>query len=515
METTAKSNHGHEHSASTLSHAPQPPEHDDRFAARLLVEKGLLTEEQFQQAQEYSHANNCELMLAIVQLRLIPAEELESLTLKLISNISRPTPGSAAGATGTSTLMESVVPDRGKIHRDVRRDLQAIAQSAEAPDLIVQIILRAIECRATDIHFDPVGGACNVRYRIDGQLHDVVELNATLATAVVARIKIAANLKFAEKRHAQDGRMSLLQDNRTRDLRISTLPTVHGEKIVIRVHETMNVTAALSQLGLEPRQVEQLSTLLAKPYGAIFAGAPVGAGKTTTLYCCLDKLNRRNRNLMTIEDPVETRIDGINQVQVDPKIDLSFEEGLRGILRQDPDVLMIGEIRDHETARIGIRAALTGVYVLSTIHASDTASTIVSLQNYGVPGFLLSASLQGVISQRLVRKICPYCRYEVEADLAAYAALEIEPDERPGLMLARGRGCPACFQTGFLGRTGIFEVMVIDEGGLRDLIMVQTAKDVYRQVAIETHMQSLKQSAINRILDGTTSLEEIYRVGMI
>jgi type IV pilus assembly protein PilB len=228
---------------------------------------------------------------------------------------------------------------------------------------------------------------------------------------------------------------------------------------VVRIHEALTEAIGFHKLGLEPKQVDELTKLTQRPYGAVLVGGPVGAGKTTTLYNCMQRVNLPTRNLMTIEDPIEYRLAGVNQVQVDNRINLTFGEGLRAILRQDPDVLMIGEIRDNETAQIGIRAALTGVLVFSTVHASDAASTIGSLYNFGIPGYLLSASLQGVISQRLVRKICPYCRVEYTADETVMAALDLDPAEHPGLKFQRGQGCQACFQTGYLGRTGIFEVM--------------------------------------------------------
>jgi type IV pilus assembly protein PilB len=225
----------------------------------------------------------------------------------------------------------------------------------------------------------------------------------------------------------------------------------------------------------------------------------------------MQRVNLPTRNLMTIEDPIEHRLPNVNQVQVDHRINLTFGEGLKAILRQDPDVMMIGEIRDDETAQIGIRAALTGVLVLSTVHASDAASTIGSLYNFGIPGYLLSASLQGVISQRLVRKVCPYCRIQEPADPTVLATLDVDPYQHSGLHLQRGRGCPACFNTGYLGRTGIFEIMEIREE-LRELILRQTPKEVLRQVAMDLGMQTLKQSAVDKVLEGTTTVEELHRV---
>ncbi len=281
---------------------------------------------------------------------------------------------------------------------------------------------------------------------------------------------------------------------------------------MVRIHEIpLSDTVPFDHLGMSPTQIEKLNNLISKPYGAVLVAGPVGAGKTSTLYSCLGKVNVSSRNVMTIEDPVEHRIPGVNQTQVDPRGDVSFTEGLKAMLRQDPDVIMIGEIRDDETAKIGIRAALTGVLVFSTIHASDSPSTIGNLYNFGIPGYQLSSSLLGVISQRLIRKICPYCRVSYPADSKMIAALDLDPVHYAGLTLHRGLGCPACFQSGYLGRTGVFEIMEINEE-LRELIFQQIPKDILRRVAVELGMQTLKSSAVDKVLEGTTTVEEVYRV---
>ncbi len=260
---------------------------------------------------------------------------------------------------------------------------------------------------------------------------------------------------------------------------------------------------------MAPKQVEQLDKLVAKPYGAILVAGPVGSGKTTTLYSCLAKVNEPTRNVMAIEDPVENRIAGVNQTQVNA--DMGFNESLRAMLRQDPDVIMIGEIRDDETAQIGIRAAATGVLVFSSIHGSDSPSTIGNLYNFGIPGYLLSNSLIAIVSQRLVRRICPYCRVTYQADPKVLEALDLKTHEERDVVLHRGAGCPACFQTGYLGRTGIFEIMEISDE-LRDLVFQQIPKDVLHRVAVDMGMQTLKMGAVDKILDGSTTVEEAYRV---
>ena len=404
-----------------------------------------------------------------------------------------------------------MLPDQAKHQRDIRNELKELAATATLSDLVGQILERGFESRATDIHFDPQEHGLRIRYRVDGQLQDVLELDTATATPVISRIKVMSNLNIVERRHSQDGRITIQHLNRPRDLRVATFPTALGEKIVIRIHEVLTDGHGFERLGLSPAQSEQMGKLIAKPYGAVLVAGPVGSGKTSTLYNCLGKVNSPTRNVMTIEDPIEYRIAGVNQTQVDSRGDMRFSDGLRSMLRQDPDVIMIGEIRDDETARIGIRASLTGVLVFSTIHASDSPSTIGNLYNFGIPGYQLSNSLLGIVSQRLIRKICPYCRVNYQADAKIMAALELDPDEHEGLMLHRGLGCAACFQTGYLGRTGIFEIMEVGEE-LRELIFQQIPKDVLRRVAVDLGMQTLKSSAVDKILDGTTTVEEAYRV---
>jgi type II secretory ATPase GspE/PulE/Tfp pilus assembly ATPase PilB-like protein len=479
----------------------------DQGLGQYLVQNGLLTAEQLAAALRYASDHQLDLRQAILEMNLISSERLTALAFERLSTLAggngQPDPAHASAA--------GILPDRDKLERDTRNELKQIAATATPSDLVDQIVQRAYECRATDIHFDPQDLKARVRYRIDSQLHDVLDLDPVQATAIVSRIKVASNLNIVERRHPQDGRMTIAHGDRPRDLRVSTIPTALGEKIVIRIHEALTDAFGLDQLGLEAHQVERLSKLIERPYGAVLVGGPVGAGKTTTLYNCMQRVNLTTRNLMTIEDPIEYRLDGVNQVQVDNRIGLSFSEGLRAILRQDPDVLMIGEIRDDETAQIGIRAALTGVLVFSTIHASDAASTIGSLYNFGIPGYLLSASLQGVVSQRLVRKICPYCRVQYPADETTVAALDLDHRQYLGHSLHRGAGCKACFQTGYLGRTGIFEVMELGEE-LRELVLRQTPKEVLRQVAMDLGMQTLKRSAVDKVLEGTTTVEEVHRV---
>jgi len=477
----------------------------------VLLKKGLLSTEQVRVAQVYSQEHNRDLRQAILELNLISAEVLNQLAFERLTALAGD--NGQIGAAGTAVVPVAagpLSPDRSKHHRDVRKELQEKAVSSTLSDLVNDILLRACDCQATDIHFDPQENGMRVRYRIDDQLQDILFVDPAMATPVISRLKIMSNLNIVERRHAQDGRITIQHHNRPRDLRLATFPTTFGEKVVIRIHEVLTDIAEFAHLGMNAEQAETLDRLITHPYGAVLVAGPVGAGKTSTLYNCLERINAPTKNLMTIEDPIEHRIPGVNQAQITPG-EMGFSEGLRAMLRQDPDVIMIGEIRDDETARIGIRAALTGVLVFSTLHGSDAPSTISNLYNFGIPGYQLSSSLLAIVSQRLIRRICPYCRVTYTASEKELMALELEPSEHPDIQLHRGLGCPACFQTGYLGRTGIFEIMAVGEE-IRDLIFQQIPKDVLRRVAVDLGMRTLKHSAVDKILEGTTTLEEAYRV---
>ena len=484
---------------------------DEQALITVLLKKGLLSTDQVRTAQVYSQEHNRDLRQAILELNLISTELLNQLAFERLSALATDNGDPKSAATGLVGPAATLSPDRTQHHRDVRKDLQEKAALVSLSELVNQILERACDCEATDIHFDPQETGLRVRYRIDGQLQDILFVEPAMATPVISRLKIVSNLNIVERRHSQDGRITIQHHNKPRDLRLATFPTIFGEKIVIRIHEVLTDIQGFSHLGMTSVQAETLDRLIAQPYGAILVAGPVGAGKTSTLYNCLERINSPLKNVMTIEDPIEHRIPGVNQCQINSQGEMGFSEGLRAMLRQDPDVIMIGEIRDDETARIGIRAALTGVLVFSTLHGSDAPSTISNLYNFGIPGYQLSSSLLAIVSQRLIRKICPYCRVTYTADDQVFAALELDPDLHRELRLHRGLGCPACFQTGFLGRTGIFEIMVIGEE-LRDLIFQQIPRDVLRRVAVDLGMRTLKHSAVDKILEGVTTVEEVYRV---
>ncbi len=386
-----------------------------------------------------------------------------------------------------------------------------VADQAPVPRLLDYIFEAAVNANTTDIHFDPHEDGLVIRFRIDGELHDVLNIAPATALAVVSRIKVLANMDIVERRHGQDGRISVTIGDHEHDVRVGTVPTTLGEKVAIRIMTTRSLFSDLEQLGLDPKQMELVSRFIARPYGMILTAGPVGSGKTTTLYSALTRINRRHDNVMTIEDPVEHRIPGTNQIQVNTRVDFSFAEGLRAMLRQDPDTIMVGEIRDNETAKIAVWAALTGVLVLSSIHANDAPSTVTTLLNFDIPGFLIANGLVGIIAQRLIRKICPHCKeaYSAPDDLLKQMGADIK--KLKGATFYKGKGCPECFHTGYAGRTGIYEVMETNEE-IKDLIFRQTTREVIRQVAIDTGMQTLKQSAINKVVEGVTTVDEYFRV---
>ena len=488
---------------------PSHPASVEDALVQVLLRKGLLSSDQIRMAQLYGQQNHRDFRQSILELNLLTPDRINELAFEHLAAMAGggANGGQPPGIAGKPAA--PISPDRAQQQRDVRKDLQELSTTATMPDLVQQILSKACDSRATDIHFDPQENGMRIRYRIDGQLQDILFLEPGMAIPVASRIKVMSNLNIVERRHSQDGRITIQHQQRPRDLRVATLPTACGEKLVIRIHEVMTDVKGFTNLGMTQQQAELLDRLISQPYGSVLVAGPVGAGKTSTLYHCLERVNSPARNVVTIEDPLEHRIAGVNQTQVSPE--MGFTDGLRALLRQDPDVVMIGEIRDEETARIGIRAGLTGVLVFSTLHAPDAPTTISNLYNFGIPGYQLSSSLLAIVSQRLIRKICPYCRVTMPAEPKVLKSLDLDPDEHKDLRLNRGLGCPACFQTGYMGRTGVFEIMEIGEE-IRDLIFQQIPKDILRRVAVDLGMRTLKQSSVDKILDGTTSVEEVYRV---
>ena len=380
-------------------------------------------------------------------------------------------------------------------------------ENAPVVRLINSILKHAIKSGASDIHIEPTAANLRVRFRIDGQLQDVMASSMSAHPAIITRIKIIGGMDIAEKRIPQDGRVEMEIDGTGIDLRISILPTVYGEKVVIRVLGGSFVALSREQLGLSETNSVLFDRITKSPNGIILVSGPTGSGKTTTLYTLLKELNQPNVNIITVEDPVEYKLEGINQVQVNTKAGLTFASGLRSILRQDPDIIMIGEIRDGETAQIAIRASITGHLVLSTIHTNDAASSVARLVDMGVEPYLVSSSLVGVVAQRLVRKICPRCKTPYRPSHSEMLLLKMK-DSVP---LYKGEGCPACNFSGYKGRKGIHEIIVVTRE-IRDLINRGASADQLSQTALRQGTVTLRDSCTQLVLDGTTTVEEMLKV---
>lgn len=387
-------------------------------------------------------------------------------------------------------------------------DITAVEDSSPAIEIVNLILKQAIEDKASDIHIEPEEEELRVRFRIDGMLHEVMQPPKNLESSIISRLKIMAKLDIAERRIPQDGRIELKYEKKDIDLRVSTLPTVFGEKIVMRILDKSNVTINLQSLGFSDYFLETFRKLIRKPNGILLVTGPTGSGKTSTLYAALNEINTLDKNIITLEDPVEYQLKIINQVQVNPGVGLTFSSGLRSILRQDPDVIMLGEIRDRETAEIAIEAAMTGHLVFSTLHTNSAAGAVARLIDMGVEPFLISSSLIGVIGQRLVRRICNSCKAEIEPDKSILEELRI-PDT-PENKFYHGNGCKICKKTGYKGRTGINEILVPNDRIRRLINERATATDI-KNAAEEIGMISMRKDGINKVKKGITSLEEVLR----
>ena len=379
--------------------------------------------------------------------------------------------------------------------------------------LVNSLVEQAVRQRASDIHIEAEPDRVRVRCRVDGVLYSTATYSMRLLSAIVARVKIISGLDISEKRKPQDGRFSYTVDRREYDIRVSTLPTVYGEKCVLRLNQKQALSRNKSALGLFPDDMEKFDRILGRPNGIVLVTGPTGSGKSTTLYTALSELNSDMVNIITVEDPVEANIEGINQVQVNVKADLTFANALRSILRQDPDIIMIGEIRDGETASIAVQASITGHLVVSTLHTNDTASSVTRLLDMGVESYLIADSTVGIIAQRLVRRLCPNCKkqrpiQEHEADFLGLSA-----KERAMQMIFEPAGCQRCNGTGYYGRIGVYEIMEITPQ-LRSMIARRAHTDTLREAAIEEGMMTLKQSARRLVLDGTTSITELHTVSV-
>ena len=393
-------------------------------------------------------------------------------------------------------------------------ELSALTAGEEAPiiSLVNLMILRAVKEKASDIHIESFGDeTLQVRYRIDGILHDVMSLPRQLRLAVISRIKIMSDLDIAERRLPQDGRIQVNVGGRTINIRVSTLPTVNGEGAVLRILDPTSILLELNALGFSQDILPKFTSLIKKPNGIILVTGPTGSGKSTTLYTTLNILNSTEKKIMTIEDPVEYRLKGINQVQAKPKIGLTFAAGLRSFLRQDPDIMLVGEIRDKETAEVAVQAALTGHLVLSTLHTNDAPSSVIRLIDMGIEPFLISSSVIGVIAQRLVRRICPRCKKEAKLTSDLAKILEEYNMDSKKIILNKGEGCPYCKETGYKGRIAIFELMIMTDT-IRDLISSNITSGKLRETAIKEGMCQLKKDGLKKVCEGVTTIDEVLRV---
>lgn len=400
---------------------------------------------------------------------------------------------------------EPLVEVEGAEESEVR-DILYEEETSPAVSFVNQTLIKAINLGASDIHIEPYEGQSFVRLRLDGILHNYTQIPLSLHEQVVSRIKVLANLNVAEKRIPQDGKIAVKVGKRHLDIRVSVVPTVFGERVVLRLLEKGGKILRLEDLGLWEEDLLKLKRLSQKPYGIVLATGPTGSGKSTTLYAIIMEIKSPKKNIITIEDPPEYQIEGVSQIQVNPKVGLTFATGLRAILRQDPDVIMVGEIRDSETAEIAVQSALTGHLVLSTLHTNDAPSAITRLFDLGIEPFLIASALEGVIAQRLVRKICPHCKEEYRPSKEELKELGLSGDHT----FYRGRGCEQCMGTGYRGRTGIFEVLEVDEEIKKLIVKTQSATDI-RNFARARGFKSMLEDGIRKVLSGITTPEEVLR----
>lgn len=402
-----------------------------------------------------------------------------------------------------SDLLMSEIGDTGDL----------LDETSDAPIIrLVNLMLsQAVKARASDIHIEPYQNKLKIRYRVDGILYDKLTPPKRIQSTLVSRVKIMAKLNIAEKRLPQDGRIEIRIADKNVDIRVSTIPTSFGERVVLRLLDKSTVLLKLSDLGMPKGRLREFDQLIRAPHGIILVTGPTGSGKTTTLYAALSTINSPEINIITVEDPVEYQIEGIAQIQVNPKIDLTFAKGLRSIVRQDPDVILVGEIRDMETAEIAIQSALTGHLVFSTLHTNDSASAVTRLIDMGIESFLVTSSVIAILAQRLVRVICNHCKEAYTPDEESLQNIGISPEDLAGKKIYRGKGCPACFHTGYLGRTAIFEFMLLDDA-IKNLILKTSDSNAIKRLAVEKGMVTIRHDGAQKVLAGITTIEEVFRL---
>lgn len=410
-------------------------------------------------------------------------------------------------------LVQDMEENGSSIISEIEERADLLDDISDAPiiKLVNHIISQSVKARASDIHIEPYQDSFKVRYRVDGILYDLLSPPKWVQPALISRIKVMAKMNIAEKRLPQDGRLDIKIGHQEIDVRVSTIPTSFGERVVLRLLDKSGSLISLSDLGLESDKLDLLEDLVRSPNGIILVTGPTGSGKTTTLYAVLSSINIPDINIITIEDPVEYQIEGINQIQVNPKINLTFASGLRSIVRQDPDVILVGEIRDKETAEIAVQSALTGHLVFSTLHTNDSASAITRLVDIGVEPFLISSSILAVVAQRLIRVLCKDCKEAYTPDELALRSIGITDEQAQKAVIYRAVGCENCFHTGYKGRTGIFEMMVLDSS-LKSIILKTYDSNQIKGEAVNRNMITLRQDGVRKVLSGISTIEEVLRV---
>lgn len=425
------------------------------------------------------------------------------------------------GSQGTemTKILEEAKEKEGELEIVEQEDIdisRIAEESKKAPivKMVDLILAEALKKRASDIHIEPCERELRIRYRIDGALQEALTLPKKNQNAVLARLKIMSKLDITESRIPQDGRFKIRLEGKEIDFRVSVLPISYGSKVVLRALDKSNLGLGLDKLGFLPEELERFGEGFKRPYGMILLTGPTGSGKTTTLYSVLNKLNTPEKNIITIEDPVEYQVEGITQIPVNADIGLTFAAGLRGLLRQSPDIIMVGEIRDFETADIAIKASLTGELVLSTLHTNDAPGAITRLIDMGVEPFLVASSVVLTAAQRLCRRVCPYCKEETEIPMSVLERVGIKKKEREkleGKKFFKGRGCPRCSNTGYYGRMATLEVFIVDDA-IRDMIIKRTPGDQLKAFAVKNGMATLRDNAFNKFINGSTTLEEVLRI---
>lgn len=410
-------------------------------------------------------------------------------------------------------LVQDMEENGATIISEIDETSDLLDDTSDAPiiKLVNHVISQSIKARSSDIHIEPYQDSFKIRHRVDGILYDLITPPKWIQPALTSRIKVMAKMNIAEKRLPQDGRIEIKIGDQDIDVRVSTIPVSFGERVVLRLLNKSTSLLSLSELGLEPDRLKQIKDLVTSPNGIMLVTGPTGSGKTTTLYAILTSINTPGINIITIEDPVEYQIKGISQIQVNPKIDLTFARGLRSIVRQDPDVILIGEIRDHETAEIAVQSALTGHLVFSTLHTNDSAGAITRLVDIGVEPFLISSSVMAVAAQRLIRTLCNDCKTPYTPDHMALETIGITQDQLNGKPLYKANGCESCFHTSYKGRMGIFEIMIIKDN-LRNLILKTYDANQIKEAALKQNMVTLLQDGKSKVLKGITTIEEVLRV---